>query len=65
MIDWFLFVFSVFFYSEPQTGCFLPNKTVMGGCFLIILVSAGKIDNLNSYKKRIYNILAITLEYSG
>ena len=61
VIDWF----SVFFYGELQTGCFLPNKTVIWGCFLIILVSDGKIDNLNSYKKRSYNILAITLEYSG
>ena len=31
------------------------------GCFLIILVSDGKIDNLNGYKKRIYNILSVIL----
>ena len=43
----------------------IRRKTVFDssfrGCFVIILVSDGKLDNLNSYKNRIYNVLSVIL----
>ena len=36
-------------------------KKYIWAVFLIVLVSGGKIDNLNGHKKRIYNILSVIL----